>query len=145
MLKIKEVKIPIKNDNKDFILKKVSKILRINTSEIIEYKILKKSIDARDKNNILYIYEFAVKTNNEKKLINKNISLYIDKKYEFNVNGNTKLDKRPIIVGTGPAGLFASYMLSSVGFNPIILERGEKIEDRVKTVEKFWGRRCRYI
>ena len=138
MLKINEVKIPIKNDNKDFILKKVSKILRINTSEIIEYKILKKSIDARDKNNILYIYEFAVKTNNEQKLINKNISLYIDKKYEFNVNGNTKLDKRPIIVGTGPAGLFASYMLSSVGFNPIILERGEKIEDRVKTVEQFF-------
>ncbi len=45
---------------------------------------------------------------------------------------------RPVIIGSGPAGLFSAYMLAKYGYKPLILERGEKIENRVKTVEKFW-------
>ena len=137
MLRIREVKIPILLDNNEYILKKISKLLNIKKEEIIEYKILKKSIDARDKKNILYIYEFALNLKNENKInLSKNISEYIETEYEFTKEKDLK--ERPIIVGSGPAGLFCAYMLASVGCKPIILERGEKIEDRVKTVEDFF-------
>ena len=137
MLRIREVKIPISLDNDEYIKKKISKLLNISKEEIIDYKILKKSIDARDKNNILFIYEFALNLKNENKInLSKNISEYIETEYEFTKEKDLK--ERPIIVGSGPAGLFCAYMLASVGCKPIILERGEKIEDRVKTVEDFF-------
>ena len=137
MLRIREVKIPISLDNDEYIKKKISKLLNISKEEIIDYKILKKSIDARDKNNILFIYEFALNLKNKKKInLSKNISEYIETKYVFSKEKDLK--ERPIIVGSGPAGLFCAYMLASVGCKPIILERGEKIEDRVKTVENFF-------
>ena len=137
MLRIREVKIPISLDNDEYIKKKISKLLNISKEEIIDYKILKKSIDARDKNNILFIYEFALNLKNENKInLSKNISEYIETEYEFTKEKDLK--ERPIIVGSGPAGLFCAYMLASVGCKPIILERGEKIEDRVKTVEVFF-------
>ena len=137
MLRIREVKIPISLDNNEYIKKKISKLLNISKEEILDYKILKKSIDARDKNNILFIYEFALNLKNENKIkTSKNISEYMETEYVFNKEKDLK--KRPIIVGSGPAGLFCAYMLASVGCNPIIIERGEKIEDRVKTVENFF-------
>ena len=137
MLRIREVKIPISQDNNEYIKKKISKLLNINIENILDYKILKKSIDARDKNNILFIYEFALNLKNKKKInLSKNISEYIETKYVFSKEKDLK--ERPIIVGSGPAGLFCAYMLASVGCKPIILERGEKIEDRVKTVENFF-------
>ena len=137
ILRIREVKIPISLDNDEYIKKKISKLLNISKEEIIDYKILKKSIDARDKNNILFIYEFALNLKNENKInLSKNISEYIETEYEFTKEKDLK--ERPIIVGSGPAGLFCAYMLASVGCKPIILERGEKIEDRVKTVEDFF-------
>ncbi len=139
MINIKQVKIPILNDNNEFILKKLNKLLNTN---INNYIIKKKSIDARDKNNILYIYEFDVEVENEKKIVrgnhNKDISISNEKKYIFEVKGTNKLNYRPVIVGSGPAGLFCAYMLSEQGYNPIIIERGERIEDRVKTVEHFF-------
>lgn len=137
MLRIREVKIPISLDNNEYILKKVSKLLNTKKEEIIEYKILKKSIDARNKNNIMFIYELALNLKNENKIhLTKNISKYIENEYKF--IKNKELNCRPIIVGSGPAGLFCAYMLALTGCNPIILERGEKIEDRVNTVEKFF-------
>ena len=139
MIRIREVKISIENDNKDFILKKISKLLR---REIKKYIINKKSIDARDKNNIMYIYELLIEIEDENKLLknikSKNISKYIENKYTFNITGTKKLNNRPIIIGSGPAGIFTAFMLSEKGYNPLILERGEKIEDRVKTVESFF-------
>ena len=61
-----------------------------------------------------------------------------EEKYEFKITGKEKMKNRPIIIGAGPAGLFSAYMLAKHGYKPLILERGEKVENRVKTVEKFW-------
>ena len=142
MIKIRQVKIPITNDNKDAHINKISKLLNIDKDKIKNYEINKKSIDARDKKNILYVYEFLVECFEEEKIIKKvsssDIFLYEEKNYEFPSPGNKKLDYRPIIIGSGPAGLFAGYLLAINGYKPIILERGEKIEDRVKTVEEFF-------
>ena len=142
MIRIRQVKIPIINDSKEYITNKISKILRIDQSKINNYKIVKKSIDARDKNNILYVYEFDVSTNFEKEILKKNKSSDIiispSEKYEFKITGTEKLNDRIVIVGSGPSGLFCAYMLASQGYKPLVIERGEKIEDRVKSVEEFF-------
>ena len=138
MIRIRQVKVPVLKDNYDFILKKICKLL--NVKEVINYIIIKKSIDARDKNNIMFVYEFDVNCLNEdiilNKIKNKDVFKSIVKEYKLNVTKT--INNRPIIVGSGPAGLFCAYMLSTIGLRPIIVERGEKIEDRVKTVEEFF-------
>ena len=142
MIRIRQVKIPISNDNNDHLKKKISHILKTKESDIKSFTIIKKSIDARDKNNILYVYEFDVDTDLENKILSNNnssdIFLSPKEEYVFPESGNEKLDNKIVIVGSGPSGLFCSYLLTELGYKPIIIEQGEKIEDRVKTVNKFF-------
>ena len=98
------------------------------------YKILQKSIDARNKENVVIIYKLLIDT--EKKLKGNNISLYkkIDDKLKYpNFEGLS-----PIIVGFGPAGILAGLYLARCNAKPIIIERGSKIEDRKKDVSDFF-------
>ena len=142
MIRVRQVNVPIGSENEK-IIKQCAKKLRINENEIKEYKIVKKSIDARNKENIVFSYEIDIKVKNEDEILRKSKSKDIvksdNKKYEFKVTGTQKLKNRPIIVGSGPAGLFCGYMLAKHGFRPILIERGENIEKRVETVEKFWN------
>ena len=142
MIKVRQVKIPIDNNSNDSILYKISLKLKCRVNDILNYKISKLSIDARDKNNLLYVYEFIVSCRNEELILKKNksndISYYEEEEYSYTATGSKKLDFRPIIIGSGPCGLLCSYMLAEAGFKPLILERGEKIEDRVNTVEEFF-------
>ena len=135
MLRIKDIKISILHDSNEYIEKKISKLLNTDVKII---NIIKKSIDARDKNNILYVYELDIDVTNEDKYLNyKNITKSINESYTFNISGNIKT--RPIIIGSGPAGLFCAYLLAENGYKPIIFEQGEEIDKRVKSVEEFWN------
>ena len=139
MLRIKNIKI---NVNKEHLLiNKISNKLKINSNDIKNYKIIKRSIDARDKKDILYVYELDVDVINENKILKRNIrdvSISKEEKYEINNTGTIKLNNRPIIIGSGPAGLFTAYQLAILGYKPIIIERGEDVDSRVKTVENFF-------
>ena len=136
MIRVRNIKLLIEEDNEDNLLKKTCKKLRINS--INSYKIVKKSIDARDKNNIYYVYELDIDTKDNVKIDNKDIFNTPNEEYKYNITGNIKLNNRPIIIGSGPAGLFCGYMLSEAGFKPLIIEQGEPIEKRVETVEEFF-------
>ena len=143
MIRIRQIKIPIEKDNINHLKKKASIILKCPESDIQKLSISKKSLDARKKPNIFYIYEVDIDVKNEKHLLkkhqsNKDIFLTPEEKYVYPKIGNKKLRHRPIIVGSGPAGLFCAYLLAELGYRPIIIERGEKIEERVKSVENFW-------
>jgi uncharacterized FAD-dependent dehydrogenase len=142
MIRLRQVKLPIDKDNLDNLKKECSKILKINSQDIEHLNIHKKSLDARKKPNLFFVYEVDIKTNKEKTILQKRKSKDIletpNNKYEFNITGTKKLNNRPIIVGAGPAGLFCGYMLAKYGYKPIIIERGEQVEKREKTVEKFW-------
>ena len=142
MLKVRQIKIPIDSNNKDYILKKISNKLKCRVNEIINYKITKLSVDARDKNNLLYVYEFDVEVLNEKVILNNSktndITISDESNYSYEITGSKKFDNRIVVVGSGPCGLLCSYMLAEAGYNPLILERGEKIEDRVNSVEDFF-------
>ena len=137
MLSLKNVKVPIDYDGtlEDFIKNYLKR-------DIIDYKIIKKSIDARSKHEFCYIYEFGVTIKDEEEFIkhnkNKNITKYEEIVYNFPESGDKTLNSQPVIVGLGPAGLFASYFLAKHGYKPIIFERGKRLEERIKDVDTFW-------
>ena len=137
MIRVRQVKVNIDDNSLENIKKCTSKKLNIKDEDIHNLKIIKESIDARVEVN--YIYEVEIETNLENKLLkNKDVYIPKDESYKFEITGTKQMKERPIIVGSGPAGLFSAYMLSKNGYKPIIIERGEKVEDRVKTIESFW-------
>ena len=139
MIKVRQIKIDAKEKNILLIRKKVCKRLNINDDEILEFNIVKESIDAR-KIPVFFTYEVNVKLKNESGIkFDNDVCLTEEESYHFETTGEEELSTRPIIVGDGPSGLFAAYMLSEAGFNPLVIERGSDITNRVKKVEDFWN------
>ncbi len=141
MIRLRQIKVSI-FANTEALPKKIIQKLKINEKALKSYTIIKESIDARDKNNINYVYEVDVEVLNEDlilhKLKDKDIFKAPIETYYLPQMGDTKLNNRIIIVGSGPSGLFAAYLLSETGYKPLIIERGAKLEDRIKDVETFW-------
>lgn len=141
MIRIQQLKLNPGHTNEE-LLKKVCKLLWCKKDEIKEYKIVKQSIDARKKADIKFIYTVDVVITREtdilKNIRNANIAQVTQNPYIFPNTGTSQLTKRPVIIGTGPAGLFCGLMLAQNGFRPILLERGECVEERIKSVDEFW-------
>lgn len=121
---------------------KTAKKLKINEKNISGFKILRESIDARKKRDIKFNYTVEINCENEEKLVKKLNSKDVileETRWDGKItSGNEKLKERPIIIGMGPAGLFSSLMLAENGYKPIVIERGEAIEERDKKVKLFW-------
>lgn len=117
--------------------------LGIAEKELIDFKIFKKSIDARKKDEIFYVYTVDIDVLNEQRLLNrcrfKGISPTPDLSYLGVQLGSEKLSERPVIIGMGPAGLFAGLMLAINGYQPLILERGDPVEIRTNKIKEFWN------
>ena len=145
MIRITQLKLNYRHTEDDM-MSKIAGTLRIHVQDIESYKIVRRSIDARqrgaDQGQILFIYVVDVLVKNEKKCLarnkNKNVSQVTEKKYQFPVAGTQMLMHRPVIVGSGPAGLFCGLMLARAGYRPLMIERGEDFEARTKTVDHFW-------
>lgn len=141
MLQINQIKLK-PGYSEDILNKKVSSILKVMPQDIKEIKILKQSIDARKKPDVFVVLSVAVKVLNENTILKKNKSkdvfLYKQVQYNFDITGEKVLKNRPVIVGAGPCGLFAAYELALNGYNPIVLERGLDVDLRTKDVNKFW-------
>lgn len=127
------------------IKKKVCRQLRISPDVIKEIHILKKSLDARKKPQLFWVYSVCCKLKEaslEDKIVKKSktsdVMFYKEHSYHFTVSGTQKMNQPPIIIGMGPAGLFAGYILAKAGFCPVIYERGKKVEERIQDVEEFW-------
>lgn len=122
---------------------KVCKKLNISNENIKKLTIIKKSIDARKKNNIRFNYCVDVFCDNEKKILSKihdkDVKFEENKEAEPLKSGVDELRGRPVIIGFGPAGIFSALTLARQGYKPIVFERGEDVDTRTKTVEKFWN------
>lgn len=146
MITVKLENIKIRQDLTDNeVLQNVCKKFNIQQESVIDYKIVKKSIDARDKSDIFYNYSIVVSLSEsfkvENLLKNKNASL-IKTEVTKPVILNNELaercnDMNPVIIGAGPAGLFCALTLIKNGIKPTIIEQGKTVEARQKDVELF--------
>lgn len=122
------------------ILKNIAaKKLGVGTGDFLDYRILKESIDARKKNKINLIYSIMVELQNRIKLpADRDIKELEKKKNEILICGDKQLNERPVVIGTGPAGLFAALILAQNGYKPLAIERGDPVERRAEMVKQYW-------
>ena len=141
MIKITQLKLPVEHSFED-LEKKVCKMLQIPKNKLYGIHLLKRSLDAR-KTPPMYSYQLGVYAEGEEKIVkkikNKAVSLGSLVNYRFPKSGEEVLKLPPVIIGAGPAGLFCAYMLAKEGFAPLLLERGEGVEERQKKVDHFWS------
>ena len=140
MIRISQLKLPITHTESE-LKKKIAKTLRCGEKSF-SYEIIRQSLDARHKEDKKFVYTIEVSIENEKKILqkvhNNNIMSTNKKEYVFPKAGNRELSHRPVIVGSGPAGIFCAWYLARAGYRPLVLERGEKAEKRRETVDRFW-------
>ena len=145
MLRISQLKIQVGHTEEE-LKKKVRKRLGIQEMQLLDLTIRKRSLDARRKPELYYVYTIDVKVNDEqavwkrvsKKKGNSDVSVCREERYHFPEEGSCRLKERPVIVGCGPAGIFCAYFLAKCGMRPILIERGAPVEERQEDVKKFW-------
>jgi len=141
MLRVTGVKLSLDED-KALILSKTAKKLRVKENEILAYSIFRESIDARKSDQIFFVYTVDVQLANEsavlKKLKGGEVTVTPPMDYRLVQPGHQVLPHRPVVVGLGPAGLFAGLLLARMGYRPVILERGADVDTRTEAVRSFW-------
>lgn len=147
MLQINQIKVPVektyeKEQELRGIIQAAAKKLNVSAEQLQNVSIIKKSLDARKKPQLFYVYSIICHVKDEGRILKKkglsDVMQADMSSYEFVVSGQEKCRKSPVIIGMGPAGLFCGYILAKHGYKPVLLERGKKVEERTKDVEEFW-------
>ncbi|MBR2715871.1 MAG: hypothetical protein IKB73_06685 [Ruminococcus sp.] len=141
MIRINNLKLKLSYTDDD-IKNAVAKELRISKENIENVSLFRRSIDARHKNDIHFISTIDVTVNkNENAVISKSKSknVSITDEYKYILPYTKDLKQRPIVVGFGPAGMFSALILAQAGQKPIVIERGDNVDERTKKVDKLWN------
>ncbi|TFG48176.1 MAG: hypothetical protein E4H40_05140, partial [Candidatus Brocadiia bacterium] len=141
MIRITHLTLPF--DHKPDALKSsILKYLNIAEPDLLKFTIVRRSIDARRKNRIVAVYAIDVEANNEPELIsafseNQHIAPTPDTTYKMpSIRRSPSLP--PVVIGSGPCGLFAALVLAQLGCKPLLIERGKDGNSRIKDVNNFW-------
>ncbi len=160
VISVRNIRLPVGHGAGD-VLDEMMRILCLdkiypgNSYPDLSYRILRRSIDARKKPHIYYVYtvmllcdsavEERIRRFHEKNAKKPQVRRFSDKiitdppaVYSPPECGNEKLSRRPVVTGSGPAGMFCALLLARAGFRPIVIERGENVDDRSRTVAAFW-------
>lgn len=146
MIRLTQVKLHTKH-TKEELEEKIRKLLRLSLETSFSYEINRRSLDARKKPALFYTYTIDVSLSKEKDVLRRakqsGAFLYEPVSYQFPHPGEKTVNprpviSRPVIVGTGPAGLFCGYMLALAGYRPLLLERGADVDRRLLDVQEFW-------
>lgn len=142
MIRIVQLKMPITHTEEE-LKSRIAKKLRIEEKRIEGFEVVRQSIDARDKKELKFVYTVDVTLKQEEKIVKraKDINIFLTEKHPYicPVTGSKTLSHPPVVVGSGPAGLFCAYQLALAGLRPIILERGDEAAKRKKKVDEFWS------
>lgn len=140
MIRISNIRVPVQQ--RGHVRQPLLSLLRIPESDLIGYRIFKESIDARRQHMVYFVYTVDVKVRDEvsvRRRLGNKVQTTPDYQYVLPPVGSHPLYCRPIIVGTGPCGLFAGLILAEKGYRPLLLERGESVRQRVQAIERFWS------
>jgi uncharacterized FAD-dependent dehydrogenase len=148
MIRLTEIKLPVEKapsliHQSDEIKAAILKKLGITESDLLHVEIFKRGVDARKSHAILYVYSIDVEVRNEARLLEKfrkdpHVNPSPDTDYKFVATAPATVKERPVIVGFGPAGIFAALILAQSGFRPIVLERGKAVRERTKDTWGLW-------
>ena len=137
MIRINNIHLPL-DYTSETVLNKAAKSINVDKKFFKSCTIFKRSVDARKKDNIFFLATVEAELIiNEEKICKKFKNAEITEKYEYNVN-DFKGTVSPVVVGAGPAGLFAALILAQSGANPVLVERGRDVDSRTEDVHKFW-------
>lgn len=147
MIKVNQIKVPVDHSEEE-LRQAIIKKLRIAPGDLLGYQILRQSLDARKSGRgghvgeILYQYAVAADIRNEKAYLRKHhhtdMTVYKPNIYQMPVKAEKVPDIPPVIIGSGPSGLFCGLMLARQGYHPVILERGSDVRTRMEKVSRFW-------
>ena len=142
MIRINELRLPLEHPA-EALASAAAKRLGIAEAAIRKLTVFKRSHDARKKNALLFIYTVDLEIEDEAAVLTRfaddpKVNPSPDTSYHFVSRAQKTLTQRPVVVGFGPAGIFAALVLAQMGFRPIVLERGKAVRERTKDTWKLW-------
>ncbi|MBS3936756.1 MAG: NAD(P)/FAD-dependent oxidoreductase [Sulfuritalea sp.] len=144
MIRITELRLPLEHTPEE-LTAVVLQRLKLEPADLLTLHIHKRSADARKKSAPLFVYSLDLELADEAAvLVRFKDDLHVkptpDMEYQFVARAPANLPHRPVVVGFGPAGIFAALILAQSGFRPLVLERGKKVRERTKDTWDLWRR-----
>jgi hypothetical protein len=145
MLRLTELKLPLDHSG-DQLRAAILQRLSIDAADLLGYSVFRRSHDARKPGAIVFIYSLDVELKDEDAVLqrlqrDKHVARTPDMEYRFVAKAPAKPASRPVVIGTGPCGMFAGLILAQMGFRPVILERGKAVRERTKDTFGLWRKR----
>lgn len=144
MIRLNELKMPLGSTDEE-VKKAAARTLKINESDIKGFALARRSIDSRKKDNIMLVYSVEIETELDEDNILAGFipnKAFKTQRYEYEMpEAKRDFKLRPVVVGFGPAGMFAALTLAKAGLKPLVIERGADVESRTKDVDTFWTKR----
>ena len=145
MLRLTELRLPLEHPE-DALRPAIIARLGVSSNDLVRFEVFRRAVDARKRKSILFVYTIDAELRHEAKVLNRlktdpHLSTTPDMGYKFVAQATpatTARSKRPIVIGMGPAGLFAGLILAQSGFRPLILERGKAVRERTKDTFLMW-------
>ncbi len=142
MLRLTEIKLPLDHAQGE-VNAAILTTLGVCANELLGFTVFRRSVDARKKSAILLIYTLDVEVSDEAAVLarlkaNLHVGPTPDTSYRFVAQAPRQLALRPVVIGSGPCGLFAGLILAQMGFRPIILERGKAVRERTQDTWGLW-------
>jgi uncharacterized FAD-dependent dehydrogenase len=144
-LRLANLHLPLDTPEEELPARVVS-LLGLAPGELTRWRILRKSLDARDKASLQFVYSVEAVVHDEERILaaaqkhlppGVRLERYDEQPFEFPPPGNRSLAHRPIVVGAGPGGMAAAYFLAEQGYQPLLLERGRQVRERIQDVHAF--------